>query len=157
MSNRRDSDWGAMRRKIGKKTHFTAKEIREHMMSDYAFTDEGERLVELTQGTPEEYESNLREMLNRLQGKVKGVFLVTPYYIEPNREDTMRARMDEYCDICRALAEEYGCIFVDFQKMYEDFCKIRHSTFIAWDRVHPNQIGATLMAKEFLSHCGYEY
>ena len=107
--------------------------------------------------TPEEYESTLREMLNRLQGKVKGVFLVTPYYIEPNREDTMRARMDEYCDICRALAEEYGCIFVDFQKMYEDFCKIRHSTFIAWDRVHPNQIGATLMAKEFLSHCGYEY
>ena len=106
---------------------------------------------------PDEYEANLREMLEKLRGKVKGVFLITPYYIEPNREDMMRARMDEYCAICKKLADEYGCIFVDFQQMFEDYCKIRHSSYLAWDRVHPNQIGATLMAKEFLSHCGYEY
>ena len=106
---------------------------------------------------PDEYEANLREMLEKLRGKVKGVFLITPYYIEPCREDMMRARMDEYCAICKKLADEYGCIFVDFQQMFEDYCKIRHSSYLAWDRVHPNQIGATLMAKEFLSHCGYEY
>ena len=105
----------------------------------------------------DEYEANLREMLEKLQGKVKGVFLITPYYIEPNRKDMMRARMDEYCVICKKLAKEYGCIFVDFQSMFEDYCKIRHSSYLAWDRVHPNQIGATLMAKEFLSHCGYQY
>ena len=65
------------------------------------------------------------------------------------------------CDIeadrCENMAKEYGCIFVDFQQMFEDYCKIRHSSYLAWDRVHPNQIGATLMAKEFLSHCGYKY
>ena len=48
-------------------------------------------------------------------------------------------------------------IFVDFQKMYEEYCQIRHSSFIAWDRVHPNQIGATLMAKEFLKYCDFDY
>ena len=69
----------------------------------------------------------------------------------------MRARMDEYCQICRELAEKHGCIFVDFQSLYERFCRIRHSTCIAWDRVHPNQMGATLMAREFLSHCGFDY
>ena len=105
----------------------------------------------------DEYEANLREMIEKIKDRVKGVFLITPYYIEPNRKDMMRARMDEYCAVCKKLAKEYGCIFVDFQQMFEDYCKIRHSSYLAWDRVHPNQIGATLMAKEFLSHCSYKY
>ena len=105
----------------------------------------------------DEYEANLREMIEKIKDKVKGIFLITPYYIEPNRKDMMRARMDEYCAVCKKLAKEYGCVFVDFQSMFEDYCKIRHSSYLAWDRVHPNQIGATLMAKEFLSHCGYKY
>ena len=107
--------------------------------------------------TPEAYEANMRAMIERVKGKVKGVFILTPYYIEPNPADAMRARMDEYCAICKKLADEYELIFVDFQGMYEAYCKIRHSSYIAWDRVHPNQVGATLMAKEFLKACGFEY
>ena len=55
VSNRRNNDWGAMRRVLGKKSRFTAEEIREKMMSSYAYTNEGEHLVSLSQGTPEEY------------------------------------------------------------------------------------------------------
>lgn len=106
---------------------------------------------------PDEYEKNVEEMILRVKDKVKGIFILTPYYMEPNREDKMRARMDEYGAICRRLAEKHGCRFVDFQKMYEDFCKIRHSSCIAWDRVHPNQMGATLMAKEFLRQCDFDF
>ena len=29
--------------------------------------------------------------------------------------------------------------------------------YIAWDRIHPNQVGATLMAREFLKHCDFDY
>lgn len=106
---------------------------------------------------PEEYAANLESMIGKVKGAVKGIFLLTPYYMEPNREDLMRARMDEYCRICRELAEKHGCILVDFQEMYERFCRVRHSSCIAWDRVHPNQMGATLMAMEFLDHCGFDY
>ena len=105
----------------------------------------------------EEYESNLETMVLKVKDRVKGIFLLTPYIIEPNREDMMRKRMDEYVAICRKLAEKHGCAFVDFQGMYEDYCKIRHSSYIAWDRIHPNQIGATLMAKEFLKKCDFDY
>ena len=105
---------------------------------------------------PDEYEKNVEEMIGRINGKVKGIFILSPYIIEPNRQDMMRSRMDEYVEISRKLAEKYHCIFVNFQKMYEDYCKIRHSSYIAWDRIHPNQIGATLMAKEFLSKCGFD-
>lgn len=106
---------------------------------------------------PDEYESNLEQMICKVKDNVKGIFILSPYIMEPNREDMMRRRMDEYVDISRRLAEKYGCIFVDFQKLYEDYCGIRHSSYIAWDRIHPNQIGATLMAKAFLDKCGFDY
>ena len=52
---------------------------------------------------------------------------------------------------------KYSFTLVDFQKVYEDYCKIRHSSYIAWDRVHPNQVGATLMARTFLKACNFDY
>lgn len=106
---------------------------------------------------PEEYEQNLEKMIAMIPQSVKGVFILSPYYMEPNREDAMRARMDEYVAICKKLADKYGFRFVDFQALYEDYCKIRHSSYIAWDRVHPNQVGATLMARAFLAQCDFDY
>lgn len=106
---------------------------------------------------PDEYEENVEKMILSVKDKVKGLFILTPYIIEPLREDMVRKRMDEYGEICRRLAEKHGCIFIDFQKMYEDYCSIRHSSYIAWDRIHPNQVGATLMAREFLKKCEFDY
>lgn len=107
--------------------------------------------------TIEDYEKNVEGMILKIKEKVKGIFLCTPYYIEPNAEDAMRKRMDEYGSVCKKLAEKYGCELIDFQSLYNDFCKHKHSSLIAWDRVHPNQMGATLMAKEFLKHCDFDF
>ena len=106
---------------------------------------------------PEEYERNVEAMIESVKETVKGILLCTPYYMEPNREDWMRKRMDEYTEICRKLAEKHGCIFVDFQAMYDRYFQYRHSCSIAWDRIHPNQMGATLMAKEILGKCGLDF
>lgn len=106
---------------------------------------------------PDEYRDNLEKMILSVKGNVKGIFLLSPYYMEPIQEDRMRKRMDEYVTICAELAKKHGCIFVDFQSLYERFLQIQHSSCIAWDRVHPNQMGATLMAKEFLSKCGFDF
>lgn len=105
----------------------------------------------------EEYEKNLETMILRLVDRVKGIFICTPYYIEPNKNDPMRKRLDEYINVCKALAKKYHCVLVDFQTMYDEFCKYKHSSIIAADRVHPNQKGATLMAKEFLKHCDFDF
>ena len=106
---------------------------------------------------PDEYEKNVEEMILKVMDKVKGIFILSPYIIEPIREDWVRKRMDEYVTICKKLADKHGCRFVDFQKMYEDYCRIRHSSFIAWDRIHPNKIGSTLMAKTFLKECDFDF
>lgn len=106
---------------------------------------------------PDEYESNMEEMILKIKDKAKGIFIISPYYIEVNKEDFMRKRMDEYTEICKNLAKKYSLYFVDFQKMFEDFCKIQHSSKLAWDRVHPNRMGAMLQAKEFVKHIDFDF
>lgn len=105
---------------------------------------------------PEEYRANIEEMVGRLKGKVKGIFLMTPVYMEPLREDPLRARLDEYSDILKDIAKKNDCILVDLQNAFDEYFKFRHSSFIAWDRVHPNQSGAMLIANQFLKHTGFD-
>lgn len=106
---------------------------------------------------PDEYEENLVKMIESINGKVKGIFIMSPFFMEPCKEDRMRARMDEYGAICRKLSEKYGCKFIDLQTVFNDYFKHKATTFIASDRVHPNQIGSTLIAKAFLEKAGFDY
>ena len=92
-------------------------------------------------------------MILSVKGTVKGIFILTPYYMEPNPQDWMRKRMDEYGAICKKLAVKHGCCLVDLQEVFNRYFEYRHSSYIAWDRVHPNLIGATVIAKAFLSLC----
>lgn len=106
---------------------------------------------------PEVYERNMTEMIEKSIKVAKKVFILSPYYMEPNKEEPMRKRMNEYIEICRRLSEKYGCEFIDLQEMFDNYLKFRHSSYLSYDRVHPNLIAATLMAKEFLKHCGFDY
>lgn len=62
---------------------------------------------------PEEYEENLTKMVLSVKDSVKKIYMMTPYYMEPNPQDPMRARMDEYGAIVKKVAEKYGCEFID--------------------------------------------
>lgn len=98
---------------------------------------------------PEEYEANLEKMILSVKGKVKGIFILTPYYMEPNPQDWMRKRMDEYGAICKKLAAKHGCCLVDLQEVFNRYFEYRHSSYIAGDRVHPNLSAATVNRKSF--------
>ena len=43
---------------------------------------------------------------------------MTPYYLEANPEDPMRATMDIYGDAVRRVASEYDALFVDTQAAF---------------------------------------
>ncbi len=104
----------------------------------------------------EEYEKTYEELIQKTLPKVKGMILMTPYYMEPNTADPMRARMDEYGAVVKKLAEKYGLTFVDLQAGWDRLFQHMHSTNIAWDRVHPNQTGCMYIAKQFLAAVGAE-
>ena len=95
-------------------------------------------------------------MIEKSVKTAKKVFIMSPYYMEPFKDDQIRSLMDKYTEVCKNLSEKYGCEFINLQEMLDAFFKFRHPTAIAGDRVHPNPIGATLIAREFLKHCGFD-
>ena len=105
----------------------------------------------------EEYRSNLEEMVRSAKGKAADLVFISPYLAEQNREDPLRLEMDIYREICRETAEKFACRFVDIQAMFDRYFKIKHQCCIAWDRIHPNRIGAYLIAREILKAFGFDY
>ena len=67
--------------------------------------------------SPEEYRSNLAAMAESTAKNTSAKMIwMTPYYLEPNREDLMRKRMDEYGAIMKEEAEKRGLPCIDLQE-----------------------------------------
>lgn len=104
-----------------------------------------------------EYESTLNELLHVTAPTLKGLVLMTPYVIEPNRADPMRQTMDAYGQVMRQLAERYQAVFVDTQAAFDAVLAHIHPMALAWDRVHPTRTGHTILARAFLQAVGYSW
>jgi lysophospholipase L1-like esterase len=103
----------------------------------------------------EEYEATYRKLLAKSVGKIANIVLITPYYIEPNPADAMRARMDQYGAIVKKLSREFKTGFVDTQAAFDAAMKHYYPATLAWDRVHPNQTGHMILALAFLKAVGF--
>lgn len=106
---------------------------------------------------PDEYERTLDNLVETTLKSVKGVVLMAPYYIETNRKDAMRARMDEYGAIVKKIASKRKALFADTQAAFDAILGNCHPAALAWDRVHPNQIGHAVIARCFLDAIGFEW
>ena len=105
----------------------------------------------------EVYKSNLVEMVNKCQSAGVKCILMSPYYLELNEKDLMRAKMDEYRLAMKAIAEDMGVDYIDLQKPFENVLQYRYPAYISWDRVHPGNVGALVIAKTFLKHIGFDF
>jgi lysophospholipase L1-like esterase len=103
---------------------------------------------------PDEYAATLEKLVRATRPKVDGLVLMTPFFIESNPLDAMRARMDQYGAIVRRIAQRQRCILVDTQAAFAPVLEHLHSAAIAWDRVHPNHVGHHLIAQAFLRAVG---
>ena len=106
---------------------------------------------------PDVYAATLEELVKQTRPKLKGLIMMTPFYIEANKKDAMRARMDEYGLIVKKIAGKYGAVFVDVQAAFDEALKHQHSAALAWDRIHPNQTGHMIIARAFLKAVGYKW
>lgn len=101
---------------------------------------------------PDEYRSNLQKIVEKTQ--VPMTFLL-PYYVEPNRNDAMRKRAEEYAAICQSVAREHDIPYVDLQAAFDAYLEHRYPAYITWDRVHPGRIGSMIIARAFLQAIGH--
>jgi lysophospholipase L1-like esterase len=104
--------------------------------------------------SPEVYEKTLNALARKTRPKVKGLIMLAPFYIEPNRADAMRARMDQYGAIVKKIAARHGALFIDTQAAFDAVLQHMHPNAIAWDRVHPNITGHAIIARAFLQAIG---
>lgn len=105
----------------------------------------------------DEYTRTLETLIRTTQPQLKGLVLMTPYFIEPNRADPMRAKMDEYAAVVRKLAERYQAILVDTQAAFDSVLAELHPMALAGDRVHPNLTGHMILARAFLKAVDYTW
>ncbi|MCR5263680.1 MAG: SGNH/GDSL hydrolase family protein [Clostridiales bacterium] len=102
----------------------------------------------------DEFEENVAKMADLTIPRVKGMILLTPYYIETNTQDAMRAEMDKYGAVIKKIGAERNIPVVDLQKEFCDYLKYRHSSYIMWDRVHPGWVGSMIIARAVLKALG---
>jgi lysophospholipase L1-like esterase len=102
-------------------------------------------------GVPlDEYERTLEELVRVTRPHLKGLVMMTPYLIEPNAAEPMRAKMDQYGAVVKKVAQQVDAICVDTQAAFNHVLEHIHPMTLAWDRVHPNVAGHLILAKAFL-------
>lgn len=104
-----------------------------------------------------EYERTLDQLVSEALPQLTGLVLMTPYFIELDREDPMRKMMDAYGAAVRQLAEKHRAIFVDTQRAWDEVLVEIPSAAFAPDRVHPNLPGHMILARAFLKAVSYSW
>jgi lysophospholipase L1-like esterase len=105
----------------------------------------------------EEYARTLETLIRTTQPQLKGLVLMTPYFVEPNRTDPMRAMMDEYGAAVRELAGHHEAILVDTQAAFDSVLAELRPTALAEDRVHLNLTGHMILTRAFLKAVEYTW
>lgn len=105
----------------------------------------------------EDYEKNMITMIEQTLPTTKNIVLMTPVFMELNRQDPVRKMADDYAAVVKKLAAQYGLIFVDVQAAFDDYLQAHHPMSINADRVHPNQLGHTIIAKALLKSLDFVF
>ena len=105
----------------------------------------------------DEYEKTLEELVQTTLPSVKGVILIGPFYLEPNRQDAMRAAMDRYAAAVTRIADRNRTLFVDTQAALDEVMKTYYPASLNWDRVHPDHIAAMAIARAFVNAIGFTW
>ncbi|MGC1375853.1 MAG: SGNH/GDSL hydrolase family protein [Anaerolineales bacterium] len=116
-----------------------------------------QRLQTETHVSVDQYGKTLETLIRTTRPQLKGLVLMTPFFIEPNRADPLRKMLDEYGAVVRELAGRHQAIFVDTQAALDNILTELHPMAMAADRVHPNMTGHMLLARAFLNAIDYTW
>ena len=101
------------------------------------------------------YEKTLRKIIEKIQAKLPKVkiIILEPYITKgflTEKEYGRYVEVYEYAKVVRRLAAEYKLNFVPLQEIINENCKKYGAKMIINDGIHPNILGAKLIAREWL-------
>lgn len=109
------------------------------------------------QVTIERYETTYRRLLTQARPELKGLVLMTPYFLESNVADPMREQMDAYGRVVERLSVEFNAVLVDVQAAFDKYLLHRPTQSLCGDRVHPNKTGHMIIARAFLTAVEFDW
>lgn len=110
------------------------------------------------QHVPEEnFRRTLDALIRPVRPQLEGLILMTPYYLEADRKEPMRAMMDRYGQAVRELAGEHRALLVDTQSAFDHVLAWTDPLELAHDRVHVNRVGHMILARALLQGIGYSW
>ena len=104
-----------------------------------------------------EFAHVLDELIQQVRPNLKGLILMTPYYLETNLQDPIRVMMDHYGEQVGEVAAAHEGILVDTQRNFDRILKWTDPLDLALDRIHINLSGHMLLAREFLEQVGFSW
>lgn len=102
----------------------------------------------------EEFKETLCKLIEKTQTKVKGIILLSPFMVEKNEADPVRAMVDRYRKIVETTAKDYDLIYGNVQEKIDGFLEQQSSYVLSSDRVHPSLAGHLLIAQTWLEITG---
>ena len=105
----------------------------------------------------EAYSEKLEALIQRTLPQVEGMIVMSPFFLETNVDEPMRATMDRYGAAARAIAERNELRFVDVQAAFNAWLAHNHTLQLCGDRVHPNAVGHNIIASAFLNAVGFQW
>lgn len=100
---------------------------------------------------PDEYERTLDALLVRTRPQMRGLVLLAPFYVESDRTDPMRQRVDQFGAIVARLAGRHDARFIDTQALIDRLLVGAASEAIAHDKVHIGPLGHETLARAILT------
>lgn len=94
----------------------------------------------------ETYEQNLENMINQTLTKTNNIILLSPYVVEPNKQNPMLYDMISYGDICKKLSNKYNFKFISLQDCFNNYLNHLTPSIIAPDLIHPTFTGHTIIS-----------
>ena len=101
----------------------------------------------------EEYERLYRSLIEQSLPHVKGMVLMTPFYLNYDLHDPMKQDITRNADIVRMLSAEYSLVLCDVQRAFDEMQGGLHYMAYAFDGIHPNEnnpVGHLIIARAFL-------
>jgi lysophospholipase L1-like esterase len=106
-------------------------------------------------GTPEIYEENYRELLNRTKSELPDIkFVICEPFVLIGTSDVDESWLEpfsKYQEITSNLAGEFDAIWVPFQKAFNEAAELATPVYWTHDGVHPSMPGCQLMAETWLN------
>ncbi len=86
------------------------------------------------------------------------IVLCEPFYLpltpkdetDAAKQQRVRKQASDLQRVVREIAQEFGCIFVPLQAMFEEQAAKAPEGYLIWDGIHPTMIGHELITRQWL-------